>query len=169
MSVEQEKDNPPELTEESELTPVESADSDLPPIESLRPGSDLGAFFSPEVSAELRKRALRAVFRQGRFNIRDGLDDYDEDYTAFPALARAPAELRKLLAERSHPDSDSKLNSGPTSAEPNSGEPTSAEPNSAGLNSGPESESQTRIAQTDSESESDSDSESQLSSRESLT
>ena len=80
--------------------PESLADADMPPVETLKAGDDVSGFFSPRVSAALRKRALRTVFRQGRFNLRDGLDDYDEDYTVFPPLTEATAELRKLLADR---------------------------------------------------------------------
>ena len=86
--------------EEKKKPAAELTDADMPPVESLAEGADVGAFFSPGVSDALRKRALRAVFRQGRFNIRDGLDDYDEDYSSFPPLARITAEMRKLLADR---------------------------------------------------------------------
>ena len=72
----------------------------MPPVESLDAGADVGAFLSPKVSDALRKRALRAVFRQARFNVRDGLDDYDEDFTAFPPLAKMTAEMRRLLADK---------------------------------------------------------------------
>ena len=75
-------------------------DADMPPVESLDAGADVGAFLSPKVSDALRKRALRAVFRQARFNVRDGLDDYDEDFTAFPPLAKMTAEMRRLLADK---------------------------------------------------------------------
>ena len=75
-------------------------DADMPSVESLDAGADVGAFLSPKVSDALRKRALRAVFRQARFNVRDGLDDYDEDFTAFPPLAKMTAEMRRLLADK---------------------------------------------------------------------
>ena len=75
-------------------------DADMPPVESLDAGADVGAFLSPKVSDALRKRALRAVFRQARFNVRDGLDDYDEDFTAFPPLAKMTAEMRRLIADK---------------------------------------------------------------------
>ena len=81
-------------------SPESPTDRDMPPVESLKAGDDVSGFFSPKVSAALRKRALRAIFRQGRFNLRDGLDDYDEDYTVFPPLTEATAELRKLLSDR---------------------------------------------------------------------
>jgi len=61
-------------------------DDDMPPIESLSANSDLSDFFNKGVSAALRKAALRHVFQQPQFNVRDGLNDYDGDYTVFEPL-----------------------------------------------------------------------------------
>lgn len=59
----------------------------LPDPESLDENSDVSAFLSPEVGEELRRLALRRLFRMPKFNLRDGLDDYDEDYRSFEALS----------------------------------------------------------------------------------
>ncbi len=61
-------------------------DSDMPPLESLNEASDFGQFMSPGVSDVLRKAALRKLFRLPVFGLRDGLDDYDEDFRSFAAL-----------------------------------------------------------------------------------
>ena len=61
-------------------------DEDMPPIDTLDDGSDYSGFMSPEVSGELKKLALRKLFRSAKFNITDGLDDYDDDFTSFAAL-----------------------------------------------------------------------------------
>ena len=61
-------------------------DTDMPPIESLTEDSDYSGFLSPKVSEALRKQALRKLFRSSAFNICDGLDDYDGDYTKFEKL-----------------------------------------------------------------------------------
>jgi len=61
-------------------------DAHMPPIDSLTENSDFSGFLSPGVSEELRKLALRKLFRSAIFNDRDGLDDYDEDFRHFPAL-----------------------------------------------------------------------------------
>ena len=52
----------------------------------MNSGSDYSAFFSKGVSKELRQQALRHLFSHAKFNIRDGLNDYDEDYTTFEPL-----------------------------------------------------------------------------------
>ena len=61
-------------------------DADMPDIESLSEESDFSPFMSPGVSDELRNLALRKLFRAPVFNFRDGLDEYDEDYTSFEKL-----------------------------------------------------------------------------------
>jgi hypothetical protein len=61
-------------------------DADMPPIETLDENSDYSPFLSPKVSQKLRSVALRKLFHMAAFNIRDGLDDYDEDFTFFEPL-----------------------------------------------------------------------------------
>ncbi len=61
-------------------------DADMPDIDSLRFDSVFSDFMSPGVSEKLRKRALRKLFHSEVFNIRDGLDEYDDDYTQFEKL-----------------------------------------------------------------------------------
>jgi hypothetical protein len=70
---------------ETETTPV-LTDADMPPIDSLDENSDFSGFMSEGVSDELRNLALRKLFKAPVFNIRDGLDEYDEDYTFFEKL-----------------------------------------------------------------------------------
>ena len=73
-------------------------DEDMPPIESLSERSDYSPFLSPRVSEHLRQLALRKLFRVPAFNLRDGLDDYDDDFTAFVALGDiVTADLRHRL------------------------------------------------------------------------
>lgn len=61
-------------------------DEDMPAIESMTADSDYTDFLSPGVSEELRNLALRKLFLSEVFNIRDGLDEYDGDYTHFESL-----------------------------------------------------------------------------------
>jgi hypothetical protein len=71
------------------LEPVEEpvlTDDDMPPIESLTEDSDYSMFMSRGVSDQLRNLALRKMFHVPGFNLRDGLDEYDEDYTFFEPL-----------------------------------------------------------------------------------
>lgn len=61
-------------------------DADMPPIDTLTEESDFSGFMSGGVSDKLRNLALRKLFGAPSFNIRDGLDEYDEDYTYFEKL-----------------------------------------------------------------------------------
>ncbi len=72
------------IAAEIEAPPL--TDADMPDIESLTEESDFSGFMSSGVSDELRNLALRKLFRAPVFNIRDGLDEYDEDYTYFEKL-----------------------------------------------------------------------------------
>ncbi|WP_240036392.1 DUF3306 domain-containing protein [Halomonas urmiana] len=57
-----------------------SLDHTLPDPDTLPPGSDIKAYLVSGVSAGLRKRALRRLFAAGHYGVRDGLDDYDDDF-----------------------------------------------------------------------------------------
>lgn len=61
-------------------------DKDMPPVESLTADSDFTPFMSSGVSRELRQLALKKLFFSGLFGARDGLDDYDDDFTRFEPL-----------------------------------------------------------------------------------
>jgi hypothetical protein len=54
---------------------------ELPPIESLDENSDYSPFLASGVSPDVRRDALRKLFHSPKFNVRDGLDDYDLDFT----------------------------------------------------------------------------------------
>lgn len=85
--------------EPSEEKP-ELTDADMQPIESLDENSDYSAFMSPKVSEGLRRLALRKLFHFPKFNIRDGLNDYDEDYTSFEPLGDVVTSDMRLQQER---------------------------------------------------------------------
>lgn len=75
------------LQDEESRAPVKMlCDEDMPDIETLTDNSDYTDFLSPGVSEALRKLALRKLFHSEVFNIRDGLDEYDGDYTHFEKL-----------------------------------------------------------------------------------
>ena len=61
-------------------------DEDMPDLDTLTHDSDLSMFMSKGVSDKLRNLALRKMFSAPSFTIRDGLDEYDEDYTSFEKL-----------------------------------------------------------------------------------
>jgi hypothetical protein len=73
------------LEDQAESQPL-LTDDDMPALESLTEDSDYSGFMSAGVSDKLRNLALRKLFMAPVFNIRDGLDEYDEDYTYFEKL-----------------------------------------------------------------------------------
>lgn len=93
------------LPQEAEATVVtdpvqELTDVDMPPIESLDKDSDFSVFMSPGVSEGLRTRALRKLFHLPAFNVTDGLNDYDEDYTRFAGLGDVVTQEMKRMLKR---------------------------------------------------------------------
>lgn len=90
-----------EAGEEAEAGTVAAAsEEDLPPPEQLPPDSDFTAYLSKRVSREVRRAALRKLFSSPKFNVRDGLDDYDEDYTQFQSLGQTVTAHMRHHAER---------------------------------------------------------------------
>jgi len=86
---------PSSLEQEPELT-----DEDMPAIETLNEQSDFSQFFSNGVSEELRDLALQRLFQLPEFNLRDGLNDYDEDFSRMTALSDAVvSQLRNWMAD----------------------------------------------------------------------
>lgn len=78
----------------------ELTDADMPPLESLTAESDFTPFMSPGVSDGLRRLALRKLFGQPAFNVTDGLNDYDEDYTQFASLGNVVTHEMKRMLKR---------------------------------------------------------------------
>ena len=73
----------------------------LPPVESLTIDSDFSPFLRPGVAEDLKRTALRKLFRDPRFNVMDGLDVYIDDYSKpsplEPELARTLLQARYIL------------------------------------------------------------------------
>lgn len=74
----------PAVSAEDEKPPL--TDADMPDIDTLTEESDFSPFMSAGVSDQLRNLALRKLFGAPVFNIRDGLDEYDDDFTQFEKL-----------------------------------------------------------------------------------
>lgn len=76
----------------------------MPDLESLNETSDYSGFMSTNVSEALQKMALRQLFTSETYHIRDGLDEYDGDYTHFEKLdpSTITADMKHMLkvAER---------------------------------------------------------------------
>jgi len=78
----------------------ELTDADMPSIDSLDSDSDFSVFMSPGVSEQLRTQALRKLFHLPAFNVTDGLNDYDEDYTRFAGLGNVVTQEMKRMLQR---------------------------------------------------------------------
>ncbi|MGA7801657.1 MAG: DUF3306 domain-containing protein, partial [Gammaproteobacteria bacterium] len=77
----------------------------LPDLNTLSESSDYSAFLGAKVGEELRRLALRRLFHMPKFNIRDGLDDYDDDYyQVFNAAASAVQDALRGRMARSTRD-----------------------------------------------------------------
>ena len=95
---------PSESSPAADVAPLEPAtqtpitDADLPALETLNENSDYSGFLSPGVSDALRQRALRKLFASSKFQYRDGLDDYDDDYNKFESLGgTVTADMRHRM------------------------------------------------------------------------
>lgn len=67
-------------------------DATLPDPESLPPGSDFSRYLQEGVGQVLRRRALRRLWQAEHYQVRDGLDDYDGDYSQLETMGREVAE-----------------------------------------------------------------------------
>jgi hypothetical protein len=59
----------------------EAPPNPLPPVESLTPESDFAPFMKPEVDADTKRKAVKMLFQDPRYNVMDGLDVYIDDYS----------------------------------------------------------------------------------------
>ena len=79
----------------------ELEDADMPDIDTLNADSDYSVFMSKKVSETLRRQALRKLFRLPGFNVLDGLNEYDEDYTKFEAMGEIiPYHMKEELKRK---------------------------------------------------------------------
>lgn len=70
--------------------------ADLTPIDRLDESSDYTGFMRDGVPAELKKAALRRLWRSNPIIAHlDGLDDYDEDFTAITAVVAGLDKMRQ--------------------------------------------------------------------------
>ncbi|MCK0753445.1 DUF3306 domain-containing protein [Chromohalobacter japonicus] len=83
--------------------PQRPLDEQLPEPEQLGAGDDFRAFMLPGVGELLKRRALRRMFKVGNYNVRDGLDDYDEDYSQ---LMRMMPEVSARMRQWLHKDQE---------------------------------------------------------------
>lgn len=94
---------------EPEEEPEPPGDEDMPPLETIDQGGSVAAFFSPRVSAALRRAALRRLFAQPEMNALEALDDYAEDYSKFVPLGNTVTADMRYRAEQAAKKLASKL------------------------------------------------------------
>jgi hypothetical protein len=70
----------------------------LPPVESLTPESDFSVFMQPNVGEDLRRMALKKLFRDPQLNVPDLFEPYSGDWTVGDAIP--PDVLAKLNQAR---------------------------------------------------------------------
>lgn len=85
--------------EASGASPAPASPAPLPPVESLTPQSDFTPFMAPEVDAQTRSQALKALFADPHFNAMDMMDVYVDDYSRPDPL---PASWLEKLEQLSH-------------------------------------------------------------------
>jgi hypothetical protein len=85
---------------EAEKAAVEAEPLELPPLDSLTGESDFSPFMRAGVDPELRRLALRKMWRNPKYNVVDSLDPYRADFKAFTALGDIVTADMKYHAER---------------------------------------------------------------------
>lgn len=79
---------------------VEKKDAEpVPPVEALTPQSDFSPFMQPKVKEELRRLALKKLFRDPHFNVPDPFEPYSRDWNIAEPIP--PDMLAKLNQARS--------------------------------------------------------------------
>jgi hypothetical protein len=62
-----------------------------------------------DVDEDTKKAALRSLFKKPEFHVRDGLNEYDDDFTKFASLGNVVTHemkrMLKLAEEKTRPDS----------------------------------------------------------------
>ena len=84
----------------SDADNAETPTIELPDPDTLTPDADISAFMQSGVDPALRQRALRRIFMGGEHSVRDGLDDYDQDFSQMRPLAEGVADTLRSWTRR---------------------------------------------------------------------
>lgn len=106
----------PETDSLASTEPEQAAESEAAIASQVQPESsdvaqqDMPLWQQPGADPSEKREALRALFRKPKFNVTDGLDEYDNDYNyhAFASLGSVVThEMKRMLklAEQSTADS----------------------------------------------------------------
>ena len=100
--------NDPEPSVASEQVPadisVESLDDSVENVEGESPS--VAQLLVSEASESVKKAALRKLFLSEEFNVRDGLDDYDDDYSNLKSLSEGVADTLRDWVKETVEDSE---------------------------------------------------------------
>ncbi|TKF08167.1 DUF3306 domain-containing protein [Vibrio kanaloae] len=89
------------LESDEEAHAVDSQDTASESTEDL----SVAQLLVSEASERVKKTALRKLFLSEEFNVRDGLDDYDDDYSNLKTLSEGVAEtLRDWVKDKTEED-----------------------------------------------------------------
>lgn len=101
-----EKVETPPAEVETEAEPLEQSEEIAeaePAVEEQKP-----IWQRDDVDAETKKAALRSLFHKPEFNVRDGLNEYDDDFTKFASLGNVVTHemkrMLKLAEEKTRPE-----------------------------------------------------------------
>ena len=110
--------SPAELSSEMEAAAPQSLESDAletneevhasdvqDPAPEATEDLSVAQLLVSEASESVKKAALRKLFLSEEFNVRDGLDDYDDDYSNLKSLSEGVAEtLRDWVKDKTEED-----------------------------------------------------------------
>ncbi|ELA9290031.1 DUF3306 domain-containing protein [Vibrio parahaemolyticus] len=88
--------------DESSVNEVSQSPDITASVETEKPEEmSVAQLLVSEASESVKKAALRKMFLSEEFNVRDGLDDYDDDYSNLKSLSKDVAEtLRDWVKEK---------------------------------------------------------------------
>jgi len=108
--LEQPQESDKELAQQDNVAaePVEPPTNTLTEQVSDEVGQEKPVWQQDDVDADTKKAALRELFSKPEFNIRDGLNEYDDDFTQFASLGNIVTHemkrMLKLAEEKTRPD-----------------------------------------------------------------
>ena len=101
----------PSITSEPVSADVssESLDSSVDSPEGDGESPSVAQLLVSEASESVKKAALRKLFLSEEFNVRDGLDDYDDDYSNLKSLGEGVADTLRDWVKETVEDSESEV------------------------------------------------------------
>ncbi|WP_261904077.1 DUF3306 domain-containing protein [Vibrio fortis] len=87
----------------------ESLESSVDSSEGDGESPSVAQLLVSEASESVKKAALRKLFLSEEFNVRDGLDDYDDDYSNLKSLGEGVADTLRDWVKETVEDSESEV------------------------------------------------------------